>query len=121
MNTTELQYVLDQEMLRQYIEMIGADKLLSSALMLEDKLSDYEAELNDCARAQNVVKLRHHVHQVKGAAGTLGLIRIQHTADHIQKKEHLLWQLEDEHDLKLLLRYLKEDVPTLLDYLKYQG
>ena len=121
MNTTELQYVLDQEMLRQYIEMIGADKLLSSALMLEDKLSSYEAQLKSCASKQNVVKLRQQVHQVKGAAGTLGLKRIQLTADHIQKKEHLLWQLEDEHDLKLLLRYLNEDVPILLDYLRCQA
>lgn len=116
MNKVELEEALDKNMLNQYIEVIGVDTLLKSALMLEGMLGEHEISLKQCLLHQNLVGLRQQAHQIKGAAGTLGLKRVQYIADRIQTKEALCWYVEDEHNLQLMLTYLKQDVQLLLEY-----
>tara|TARA_B100001094_G_C18195716_1_gene810742 strand:+ start:4333 stop:4710 length:378 start_codon:yes stop_codon:yes gene_type:complete len=114
-----LKEILDTSTLKQYVDVIGYDKFLQSVALFEELVPEYIERMQTYAEENEVVKLCQQAHQLKGAAGSIGLLRIQKYAQKLQnpedalwEKKHLIW-IENTarntvHDLKILKAYLKE-------------
>ena len=114
-----LEEILDTSTLKQYVEVIGYEKFLQSVTLFESLVPQYLQQLKTYNDQGDVVKLCQQAHQLKGAAGSIGLLRIQNYAQQIQQSDHPSWNTDHvvwvekmmkntPHDLKILKAYLKE-------------
>jgi two-component system aerobic respiration control sensor histidine kinase ArcB len=119
-----LEDVLDTATLQQYVEVIGYDKFLQSVSLFEKLAPTYLEKLNASAAIEDAVSIAQQAHQLKGASGSIGLLRIQKHTQKLQDhstpewhKNHLKWivqmTLDLEHDLKILRAYLKEQLAKI--------
>ncbi len=112
------QQLLDTVFLTDYVDTVGAAILLSSVDLLDSMAGDYLSKLNDFVTARDQDGIVDEAHKIKGAAGSVGLKRVQQLAQQIQSPELPDWwqQLEDwvselnqrlPGDLAILRRWLE--------------
>lgn len=109
--------VLDAELLTTLTETIGASMVEASLAVFKEKIPEYIELLKVALAAQDKDEVCSQAHKIKGAAGSVGLTRVQMAANHIQQGDHPAWW-ENVHDwLEQLDMALELDVPELTQWL----
>ncbi|WP_319782532.1 aerobic respiration two-component sensor histidine kinase ArcB [Oceanisphaera sp. IT1-181] len=110
--------ILDSVFLNDYVDTVGARILLSSVDMLDDMSSDYLRKLNEFVAAKAQDQIVDEAHKIKGAAGSVGLKRIQQLAQLIQSPEHPDWWQEMAGWSQQLNHDLPGDLAVLRQWLE---
>lgn len=105
--------VLDVDLLGMLIETIGDSMVKTSLGVFKDKIPEYVEEIKVALAAQDKDEVCSQAHKIKGAASSVGLSRVQASANQIQQGDHPAWW-ENVHDwMEHLEMALEQDVPTL--------
>ncbi|AXQ13197.1 MULTISPECIES: Hpt domain-containing protein [Shewanella] len=118
MATTELDTILDLNTLEQYCSAIGAGTLLKSVVLFEQLLPEYVANLQKAEAAGDKDTLCAEAHKFKGAAGSVGLKRIQQTAQQLQHGEEAEWEAGHKEWLTIIVEHAGEDLQQLKSFLE---
>ncbi|RLV61710.1 histidine kinase [Parashewanella curva] len=118
MAEAKLDPILDLNTLEQYCNAIGASTLLKSVVLFEQLLPEYLDNLIKANESKDKDTLCSEAHKFKGAAGSVGLKRIQQTAQKLQHGEEPDWETDKEVWLNLILDHSANDLKKLKDYLE---
>lgn len=112
--------VLDKDLLNMLIETIGEAMVETSLTVFEAAIPQYMEILNVSLAANDKDEVCSQAHKIKGAAGSVGLARIQETSNMIQQGDHPAWW-ENVHEWSAQLQMaINQDVPYLHEWLKQQ-
>ncbi|WP_163931978.1 Hpt domain-containing protein [Paraferrimonas sp. SM1919] len=117
MNQEPLNEILDLHTLEQYITAIGAATLLKSVVLFEGLMPEYIAKLESHYKAQEKKALCEEAHKFKGAAGSVGLLRLHMLAENLQHGEREQWQEQHPIWIEAILSNAQADLKLLSDYL----
>ena len=113
----ESQKVLDIDLLTMLLDTIGEGMIEASLAVFEDKIPEYMEILNVSLAADDKDEVCSQAHKIKGAAGSVGLDRVQFTANMIQQGDHPAWW-ENVHEwTEQLQKAISQDVPYLHEWL----
>ncbi len=118
MANTDLDVILDLNTLEQYCNAIGAATLLKSVVLFEQLLPEYLDNLEKANESSDKDTLCSEAHKFKGAAGSVGLKRIQQFAQKLQHGEEASWQLEKDYWLGIIVENAGHDLQQLKQYLE---
>ncbi|MCG9695925.1 Hpt domain-containing protein [Shewanella sp. Isolate11] len=118
MATAELESILDLNTLEQYCSAIGAGTLLKSVVLFEQLMPEYVGNLVNAKEAQDKETLCSEAHKFKGAAGSVGLKRIQQYAQLLQHGEAPEWAEGHEAWLQVIVDNASKDLSELKQYLE---
>ena len=101
------------------VDTIGEDMVRTSVKVFQDKIPEYREILQLSLSANEKNEVCSQAHKIKGAAGSVGLARVQRIANQIQQGDHPAWwqnvhdwveelQMAVQHDMQLLLEWLKD-------------
>ncbi|WP_412972415.1 aerobic respiration two-component sensor histidine kinase ArcB [Glaciecola sp. MF2-115] len=108
--------ILDVDMLQMLIDTIGEDMVRTSLGVFQEKIPEYMELLNVSLAADEKAEVCSQAHKIKGAAGSVGLMRVQQTANKIQQGDHPAWW-ENVHDwVEELDMAIEKDVEHLLEW-----
>lgn len=114
----ETKNVLNIELLTMLIETIGEGMVEASLAVFEDKIPEYMEILNVSLAADDKDEVCSQAHKIKGAASSVGLERVQITANMIQQGDHPAWW-ENVHEwVEQLQMAIGQDVTYLHEWLK---
>jgi two-component system aerobic respiration control sensor histidine kinase ArcB len=113
----EYRKVLDLDMLMSYVEIVGPAPVLDSIEMFEDMMPGYLDILDSNMMAKDQAAIVSEAHKIKGAAGSIGLARIQKVAQKAQTPDAPAWwenisdwveEIKNEYqkDIQLLKQWL---------------
>ncbi|MFC3121324.1 aerobic respiration two-component sensor histidine kinase ArcB [Agaribacter flavus] len=112
--------VIDSELLTMLIDTIGDTMVFASLNVFQEKIPEYMELLKDSLTAEDKDEVCSQAHKIKGAAGSVGLSRVQATANHIQQGDHPAWW-ENVHEwVEQLEMAISQDVEVLTIWLKEQ-
>ncbi|WP_205352902.1 Hpt domain-containing protein, partial [Vibrio cholerae] len=111
------QQLLDLEMLQSYVEIVGSQPVIDSVHLFEQSMPAYLAVLDSNMVAKDQEGIVSEAHKIKGAAGSVGLKRIQKIAQKAQSPEAPAWwenisdwveEIKNEYqsDIAVLKRWL---------------
>ncbi len=111
--------LLDLAMLTSYIDIVGPAPVLESIQMFEDMMPSYIELLDSNMVAKDQDGIVSEAHKIKGAAGSIGLKRIQSVAQKAQSPEAPAWweniadwveEIKNEyrHDIEVLKEWLAQ-------------
>ncbi|MEZ8385006.1 Hpt domain-containing protein, partial [Vibrio splendidus] len=83
--------LLDIDMLESYVDIVGSKPVLDSIVMFEDMMPEYMEILNSNMVAKDQDSIVSEAHKIKGAAGSIGLKRIQQVAQKAQSPDIPAW------------------------------
>ncbi len=118
MATAELESILELNTLEQYCSAIGAGTLLKSVVLFEQLMPEYVGNLVDAKEAQDKDTLCSEAHKFKGAAGSVGLKRIQQYAQLLQHGEDAEWAGNHGAWLQVIVDNANQDLSELKQYLQ---
>jgi two-component system aerobic respiration control sensor histidine kinase ArcB len=109
--------LLDLDMLESYVDIVGSQPVLDSITMFEDMMPDYIEVLDSNMTAKHQDGIVSEAHKIKGAAGSIGLKRIQSVAQKAQSPDLPAWweniddwveeiKNEYQHDIQVLKQWL---------------
>ncbi|OBT07323.1 aerobic respiration two-component sensor histidine kinase ArcB [Vibrio sp. UCD-FRSSP16_10] len=112
--------LIDKDMLRSYIEIVGKKPVLDSVQLFKDMMPDYVAILDSNLVAKDQDAIVSEAHKIKGAAGSVGLKRVQMVAQQAQSPELPAWW-ENIHDWidEIKDSYLS-DINVLKDWIEQE-
>ncbi|MGL5031509.1 MAG: aerobic respiration two-component sensor histidine kinase ArcB [Aeromonas sp.] len=108
---------LDLAFLTDYADTVGKSVLLSSVDLFEQMMPDYMAVLDSNMIAKDQAGVVEEAHKIKGAAGSIGLRRLQQTAQLIQSPEHPAWWQNVEDWIEILRLEYPSDITYLRRWL----
>ncbi|WP_445401495.1 aerobic respiration two-component sensor histidine kinase ArcB [Zobellella sp. An-6] len=114
----ETEGVLDRVFLEDYVATVGALTLLSSVELLENMAGGYLARLNQYMMEKQQQDIVDEAHKIKGAAGSVGLQRVQQLAQRIQSPDLPGWWQQVEYWVEELNRLLPADLAILRHWLE---
>jgi two-component system aerobic respiration control sensor histidine kinase ArcB len=115
---TEAPAVLDADLLNMLIETIGDTMVKTSLGVFKEIIPEYIDEMKVAFALQDKDEVCSQAHKIKGAAGSVGLSRVQASANEIQQGDHPAWW-ENVHEwMEHLDMVLEQDVPTLEQWLR---
>ncbi|WAH54344.1 aerobic respiration two-component sensor histidine kinase ArcB [Pseudescherichia vulneris] len=85
------QTLLDVPMLEQYLEIIGPKVIVDGIAMFEKMMPGYIAILESNLTARDQKGIAEEGHKIKGAAGSIGLRRLQQLGKQIQSSDLPAW------------------------------
>ncbi|MGB0894059.1 MAG: Hpt domain-containing protein [Parashewanella sp.] len=118
MATNDLDIILDLNTLEQYCNAIGAATLLKSVVLFEQLMPEYVDNLIKANEARDKDTLCAEAHKFKGAAGSVGLKRIQKFAQKLQHGEEADWAIEHASWLSVIVENAALDLQQLKQYLE---
>ena len=118
MSVTQLDAILDLNTLEQYISAIGAGTLLKSVVLFEQLMPEYVGSLVKAHDAGDKETLCSEAHKFKGAAGSVGLKRIQQFAQLLQHGEEAKWDAEHAVWLAGIVEHAERDLQQLKLFLE---
>lgn len=118
MSVTPLDAILDLNTLEQYISAIGAGTLLKSVVLFEQLMPEYLGCLIKANDAADKDALCSEAHKFKGAAGSVGLKRIQQFAQLLQHGEEAKWADEHKAWLAEIVEHAESDLQQLKLFLQ---
>lgn len=118
MATTQLDSILDLNTLEQYISAIGAGTLLKSVVLFEQLMPEYVGSLVKASEANDKDTLCAEAHKFKGAAGSVGLKRIQQFAQLLQHGEEASWEVGNKEWLASIVEHAEADLQQLKLFLE---
>lgn len=108
--------ILDLDMLQMLIDTIGEDMVRTSMGVFQEKIPEYMELLKVSLAANEKSEVCSQAHKIKGAAGSVGLMRVQQTANKIQQGDHPAWW-ENVHDwVEELEMAIAQDVDHVLEW-----
>ncbi len=84
-------HLLDLDMLESYVDIVGAAPVYESIKMFEEMMPDYMEVLDSNMTAKDKDGIVSEAHKIKGAAGSIGLKRIQSVAQKAQSPDMPAW------------------------------
>ncbi|MCV5743498.1 Hpt domain-containing protein, partial [Escherichia coli] len=84
-------HLLDLDMLESYVDIVGVKPVYDSIKMFEDMMPDYIEVLDSNMTAKDQDGIVSEAHKIKGAAGSIGLKRIQSVAQKAQAPDMPAW------------------------------
>lgn len=118
MATVELETILDLNTLEQYCSAIGAGTLLKSVVLFEQLMPEYVGNLVKANEAADKDTLCSEAHKFKGAAGTVGLKRIQQIVQLLQHGEEARWEVEHATWVAQIVEFASADLQQLKQFLQ---
>ncbi|MEI6860482.1 MAG: Hpt domain-containing protein [Shewanella sp.] len=118
MATSEIELILDLNTLEQYCNAIGAGTLLKSVVLFEQLMPKYVGNMVNAKKVQDKETLCAEAHKFKGAAGSVGLKRIQQFAQLLQHGEETAWATEHGIWLQAIVDNVNHDLLDLKQYLE---
>ena len=118
MVTAEVDEILDLNTLEQYCSAIGAGTLLKSVVLFEQLMPEYINNLVKADKNGEKEILCAEAHKFKGAAGSIGLKRIQQHAQLLQHGEDSLWPSQNKSWLAVIVTNGEADLLVLKEYLE---
>ncbi|WP_348685621.1 aerobic respiration two-component sensor histidine kinase ArcB [Aeromonas bestiarum] len=109
--------LLDLPFLTDYADTVGKPVLLSSVDLFEKMMPDYMAVLDSNMIARDQAGVVEEAHKIKGAAGSIGLRRLQQLAQLIQSPDHPAWWENVEDWIESLRRECPGDIARLKRWL----
>ncbi|ASA55174.1 aerobic respiration two-component sensor histidine kinase ArcB [Vibrio gazogenes] len=111
--------ILDLDMLGAYVDIVGKQPVLDSIEMFETMMPDYLDILDSNMVAKDQNGIVSEAHKIKGAAGSIGLARIQAVAQKAQSPQAPAWwenitdwveeiKTEYAQDIQCLRQWLNE-------------
>ncbi|GGB41267.1 aerobic respiration control sensor protein [Oceanisphaera marina] len=110
--------ILDTVFLTDYVDTVGAAILLSSVDMLDRMAEDYLNKLNGFVANKEQDGIVEEAHKIKGAAGSVGLKRVQLLAQQIQSPDLPDWWQQLDGWVSELNHHLAMDLLVLRDWLE---
>ncbi|SHI22969.1 Hpt domain-containing protein [Ferrimonas marina] len=108
---------LDVLTLDQYIAAIGAQTLMKSVVLFEQMAPDYVAAVAKGMAAGDKAVITSEAHKLKGAAGSVGLKRIQELSQKLQCGDEPQWPAEHAQWFAQIEQHMMADVESLKAYL----
>jgi two-component system aerobic respiration control sensor histidine kinase ArcB len=108
---------LDLLFLTDYAATVGQSVLLSSVTLFAEKMPDYLAVLDSNLMARDQAGVLEEAHKIKGAAGSIGLRRLQQLAQLIQTPDHPAWWENVDDWIESLRREYLSDIALLQRWL----
>ncbi|WP_417607366.1 aerobic respiration two-component sensor histidine kinase ArcB [Oceanimonas baumannii] len=115
---SESDVILDTVFLQDYVDTVGAKALLSSVDMLGTMAGDYLSRLKGFTAERRQQDIVEEAHKIKGAAGSVGLKRVQLLAQQIQSPDLPDWWEQLDHRVSELERLLEPDLAELRHWLE---
>ncbi|GAB3011916.1 aerobic respiration two-component sensor histidine kinase ArcB [Bowmanella dokdonensis] len=112
--------VLDLDMLQMLVDTIGAEMLSTSVNVFNQSIPQYMEILLTNLSAKDKDEVCSQAHKIKGAAGSVGLSRVQKIANQIQQGDHPAWWQNVYDWVEELQEALKLDMQSLLNWLSDQ-
>jgi two-component system aerobic respiration control sensor histidine kinase ArcB len=114
-----LSNILDMDLLQMLVDTIGDDMVRASVKVFQEKMPEYMEILQLSLSADEKSEVCSQAHKIKGAAGSVGLARVQRIANQIQQGDHPTWwqnvhdwveelQMAVQHDMKALQEWLNQ-------------
>lgn len=110
--------ILDIKMLEEYIELVDKKVLIDSVKLFESMIPDYIALMEANMIAQDQKGLVEEAHKIKGAAGSVGLKRLQLLAKQIQTPTLPAWEDNVQDWVDELKQEWRHDIEVLTDWLQ---
>jgi len=106
-------------MLESYVEIVGPQPVLDSIRMFEEMMPEYLEILDSNMIAKDQPGIVSEAHKIKGAAGSIGLKRIQSVAQKAQSPDMPAWweniadwveeiKNEYQNDIQILKSWLEQ-------------
>lgn len=119
--TTSLQTILDLDILQMLVDTIGEDMVRTSVKVFQENMPEYMEILQLSLSADEKDEVCSQAHKIKGAAGSVGLARVQKIANRIQQGDHPTWW-ENVHDwVEELQMAVQQDMVQLNEWLSSQS
>ncbi|HBV75092.1 MULTISPECIES: aerobic respiration two-component sensor histidine kinase ArcB [Vibrio] len=119
--TEDEEGVLDKEMLNAYIDIVGSQLVMNSVVMFEETMPNYMTLLNLYLESGDDENLVSEAHKIKGAAGSVGLQRIQQLAQKVQSPEEENWKRSVGKWVTDIDQVYQSDINTLKQWLQQKG
>ncbi len=113
--------VLDLEMLNSYIDIVGIQPVLESIKMFEDMMPSYIEVLDSNMVAKDQDGIVSEAHKIKGAAGSIGLARIQRVAQKAQSPDSPAWWENITDWTEEIKNEYKNDIHLLREWINSNG
>lgn len=110
--------VLDRAFLEDYAGAVGKPLMRSSVDLFEKMMPDYMAVLDSNMTARDQKGIAEEAHKIKGAAGSIGLRRIQGLAQQIQSPDLPAWWENVEDWIEAMRREYPADLKALRRWLE---
>jgi two-component system aerobic respiration control sensor histidine kinase ArcB len=118
--TCQLEAILDLEMLQMLVDTIGHEMVRTSVGVFQDNMPEYLEILQLSLSADEKDEVCSQAHKIKGAAGSVGLARVQKIANEIQQGDHPAWW-QNVHDwVEQLNEAAHKDLEKLQSWLSQQ-
>ncbi len=115
-----LSNILDMDLLQLLVDTIGDEMVRASVKVFQEKMPEYMEILQLSLSADEKSEVCSQAHKIKGAAGSVGLARVQRIANQIQQGDHPTWW-ENVHDwVEELQMAVQHDMKALHDWLNEQ-
>ncbi|GAB5381506.1 MAG: aerobic respiration two-component sensor histidine kinase ArcB [Aliiglaciecola sp.] len=119
--TSEMEAVLDLDLLQMLADTIGHEMVRTSVGVFQENMPEYMDVLKISLSANEKDEVCSQAHKIKGAAGSVGLARVQKIANRIQQGDHPTWW-ENVHDwVEELEMAENQDLAKLNDWLSAQN
>ncbi len=116
----KLSNILDMDLLQMLVDTIGDEMVRASVKVFQEKMPEYMEILQLSLSADEKSEVCSQAHKIKGAAGSVGLARVQRIANQIQQGDHPTWW-ENVHDwVEELQMAVQHDMKALHDWLNEQ-
>jgi two-component system, OmpR family, aerobic respiration control sensor histidine kinase ArcB len=111
--------ILDMDMLRSYVEIVGDKPVFDSITMFEKMMPEYIEILESNMVAKDQAGIVSEAHKIKGAAGSVGLARIQRVAQKAQTPDAPAWWENITDWVDEIKNEYRSDISVLKEWLKY--
>ncbi|WP_299080136.1 aerobic respiration two-component sensor histidine kinase ArcB [uncultured Paraglaciecola sp.] len=116
----QLNAILDLELLQMLVDTIGHEMVRTSVKVFQEKMPEYLEILQLSLSADEKDEVCSQAHKIKGAAGSVGLARVQKIANEIQQGDHPAWW-QNVHDwVEQLNQAASQDMQKLVNWLGQQ-
>jgi two-component system aerobic respiration control sensor histidine kinase ArcB len=116
----QLNTFLDLELLQMLVDTIGHEMVRTSVKVFQEKIPEYLEILQLSLSADEKDEVCSQAHKIKGAAGSVGLARVQKIANEIQQGDHPAWW-QNVHDwVEQLNQAASQDLQKLINWLSQQ-
>jgi two-component system aerobic respiration control sensor histidine kinase ArcB len=116
----DLGNVLDLDLLQMLVDTIGEQMVRASVKVFQEKMPEYMEILQLNLSADEKSEVCSQAHKIKGAAGSVGLARVQRIANQIQQGDHPAWWQNVLDWAEELQMAVQQDMVMLTDWLSEQ-
>lgn len=109
--------ILDEEVLEEFCQALGTEGMAKNVDLFEQTIDPYLEVLHSNLIAQDHDGIVSEAHKIKGAAGSVGLARMQRLANQMQSPDLPAWQHNLTRWFEELSNARKQDIATLRTWL----